>query len=171
MSFLRLLRRLFKITTINYKFYKCMLVKYFTQTLFRPTNVGRNSVLPEDVIERRWEHNVMQGRASPDWLYALTNVVCFTHSVKSIHALSFRVCFLWRAWLIYEKGEGGNGCFERQKETKYGRVTLFVAVINGDWKNMNHDKREPKWNSGFVNAEGNVAGLFLKIGVARVNPH
>ncbi len=53
-------------------------------TLFRPTNIGRNSVLPEDVIERRWEHNVRQGRASPDWLYALTNVVCFTHSVKSI---------------------------------------------------------------------------------------
>jgi hypothetical protein len=71
-----------------------------------------------------------------------------------------------------QKGEGGgHGCFEGQNETKYGRVTFFVAVLNWDGKNMNHDKREQKWNSGFVNAEGNVVGLFLKIGVARVTPH
>jgi hypothetical protein len=68
--------------------------------------------------------------------------------VKSILALSFRVCFLWRAWLINEKKKkkekGGHGCFEGQNETKYGRVTFFMAVLTWDGKNMNHDKREQK---------------------------
>jgi hypothetical protein len=60
--------------------------------MFRPTNVGRNSVLPEDVFDRRWEHNVRRGRASPDWPYALTTVVCFTHSVKSIQGVCVCIC-------------------------------------------------------------------------------